>query len=136
MRANTKQLPDLRFIYTIIIISLLTSCEGFVRLHGKLIDGDSKKEISGAKIELLDLPPIARYDSVTNRFEDSIFISDKNGLFTVQSKMVGMMYGTPKYRVRISKEGYQTLELKITKQTVKELYSPTDSLYLIKLQGE
>jgi len=118
------------------MICLLTSCEGFVRLRGKIIDGDLKKVISGAKIELLDLPPIAHYDSITNTLKDSIFVSDKNGLFTVQSKMVGMIYGMPKYRIRISKEGYQTLELKITKQTVKELYSPADGLYIIKLEGE
>jgi hypothetical protein len=105
-------------------------------LRGKIIDGGSKKEISGAKIELLDLPPIACYDSVTNSFIDSIFISNESGRFTVQSKMVGMIYGVPKYRIRISKEGYQTLELKITKQTIQELYSPADSLYIIKLKGE
>ncbi len=119
----------------LIILALFTSCEGIIRLSGKVISSDSAKEIEGAKIELLDLPPILRFDSTTNSYKDSVFISDNNGLFTVQSRMVGMVYGMPKYRIRVTKEGYQTLELKITKKTVKELYSPKDSLYLIKLKG-
>ena len=122
--------------FLFIILVLLTSCEGFIRLRGKIVSENSKKEIEGAKIELLDLPPIERFDSTTNSYKDSVFISDNNGLFTIQSKMVGMMFGMPKYRIRVTKDGYQTLELKINKQTAKELYSPTDSLFIIKLKSD
>jgi hypothetical protein len=105
-------------------------------MRGKIVSENSKKEIEGAKIQLLDLPPVLHFDSTTNSYKDSVFISDNNGLFTVQSRMVGMMYGMPKYRIRLTKDGYQTLELKINKETAKELYSPKDSLYIIKLKGD
>ena len=120
----------------LILVILLTSCEGFIRLRGKIVSENSKNEIEGAKIELLDLPPIQHFDSTTNSYKDSIFISDNNGLFTVQSRMVGMMFGVPEHRIRVSKEGYQTLELKITKKTAKQLYSSIDSLYIIKIKSD
>lgn len=117
----------------LMILVFFSSCEGYIRLSGKIV-AENNKEIEGAKIELLDVPPIDHYDPVTNTYKDSIFVSDKNGLFTVHSKMIGMLFGIPKYKIRISKDGFQTSEIRITKQTSKDIRSVKDSVLTIQLK--
>jgi hypothetical protein len=124
----------MKLLALLTILILLSSCEGFIKLSGKIVSGTSGKEIEGVKIELLDIPPILHFDSTTNTYKDSVFVSDKNGLFTVHSRMVGMIFGPPKYRLRITKDGFQTSEIKITKHSSKEIYPSNDTIYIIKLK--
>ncbi len=105
----------------LVMLVLLSSCEGIIRMTGKIVAEDSGKEIGDARIELLDIPPIQYFDSLTNTIKDSVFVSKTNGVFTVHSKMIGMVFGPPKYRIRITKEGYQTTEIEMNKQTRKNV---------------
>lgn len=126
----------MKLLAVFVIIFLFTSCEGIIQLSGKLVSEDTGKEIENARIELLDVPPILHFDSTTNTFKDSIFTSNEKGLFSVHSRMVGMIFGPPKFRIRITKDGYETEEILFNRRTSKELFDARDSLYIIKLKQE
>ena len=96
----------------ILTIILFSSCEGVIRISGKIISDKTETPVEGAKIELLDIPPAIHFDSLRNAY-DSSFLSDKNGNFTASSRIMGMIFGPPKYRIRITKNGYQAIEIKI-----------------------
>ena len=112
---------------------ILTSCEGYVRLTGKVVDDTNDHGIKDVKIELLDVPPIERFDPATNTYIDSVFVSDDKGLFKVQSRMIGMVK-SPKYRIRFSKDGFQTSEIFMSRDSAANYWSAKDSLYIIKLK--
>ena len=96
----------------ITVIRLFSSCPGILKISGKIVSDKTETPIEGAKIELLDIPPAVHFDSSRNVY-DSSFLSDKNGNFTASSIMRRMIFGLPKYRIRITKSGYQILEIKI-----------------------
>ena len=96
----------------ITVIRLFSSCPGIFKISGKIVSDKTDTPIEGAKIELFDIPPTVHFDSSTNVY-DSSFLSDKNGNFTASSTMRRMIFGLPKYRIRITKSGYQILEIKI-----------------------
>jgi hypothetical protein len=57
----------------------------------------------------LHIPPVVHFDSAGNIY-DSYFLSDKNGNFNASSTMKRMIVGLPKYRIRITKNGYRVLD--------------------------
>ena len=117
----------MRNLILIFSILFLTSCEGYIILSGKITSEKNGVGIEAVKVELLDIPPRDYYDSVRNVYVDSFFYSNENGNFIARSKMISMVYGAPKYRIRVSKSGYQTQEIKISK-------NKRDSVFLIKLK--
>ena len=96
----------------ITVIRLFSSCPGIFKMSGKIISDKTDTPIEGAKIELFDIPASVDLDSSRNIYDQS-FLSDKNGNFTASSIMKRMIFGLPKYRIRITKSGYQILEIKI-----------------------
>ena len=89
----------------ITVLRLFSSCPGILKISGKIVSDITDTPIEGAKIELLDINQVVHFDSS--------FLSDKNGNFTASSSMRRMIFGLPKYRIRIIKSGYQILEIKI-----------------------
>ena len=87
----------------IIILRLFSSCPGILKISGKIVPDKTETPIEGAKIELLDIDQFVHLDSS--------FLSDKNGNFTASSIMRRMIFGLPKYQIRITKTGYQILEI-------------------------
>lgn len=96
----------------ITLIRLFTSCPGIIKISGKIVSDKTDTPIEGAKIELFDITLPVHFDSSGN-VNDPSFLSDKNGNFTASSRMRKMIFGLPKYRIRITKSGYQILEIKI-----------------------
>ncbi len=86
----------------ITVLRLFSSCPGILKITGKIVSDKTETPIEGAKIELLDFHQVVHLDSS--------FLSDKNGNFTASSSMRRMIFGLPKYRIRITKSGYQILE--------------------------
>jgi hypothetical protein len=87
----------------ITVLRLFSSCPGILKISGKIVSDNTETPIEGAKIELLDIHQAVHLDSS--------FLSDKNGNFTASSVMRRMIFGLPKYRIRITKSGYQILEI-------------------------
>ena len=87
----------------ITLLRLFSSCPGILKISGKIVSDKTETPIEGAKIELLDIHPVVNFDSP--------FLSDKNGNFNASSSMRRMIFGLPKYRIRITKSGYQILEI-------------------------
>jgi hypothetical protein len=86
----------------ITLLRLFSSCPGMLRISGKIVSDKTGSPIEGAKIELLDIDQVVNFDSS--------FHSDENGNFTASSTMRRMIFGLPKYRIKITKNGYQILE--------------------------
>ena len=97
----------------ITLLRLFSSCPGILKISGKIISDKTENPIEGARIELLDIHQVVH--------PDSSFLSDKNGNFTARSIMRKMIFGLPKYRMRITKSGYHILEIMIN------LNSPNES---------
>lgn len=103
------------FMRTTILLTLLrmfSSCPGIFKFSGKIVSDKTETPIEGAKIELIDIPPHVHLGSSKNIY-DSSSLSDKNGRFTASSIMRRMIFGLPKYRIRITKSGYENIEIKI-----------------------
>ena len=96
----------------ITVIRLFSSCPGIFKISGKIVSDKTDTPIEGAKIELFDIAPSVHFDSSGNVYAPS-FLSDKNGNFTASSRMRRMIFGLPKYRIRITKSGYRIFEIKI-----------------------
>ena len=99
----------------ITVIRLFSSCPGIFKISGKIVSDKTDTPIEGAKIELFDIAPSVHFDSSGNVYAPS-FLSDRNGNFTASSRMRRMIFGLPKYRIRITKSGYRILEIKINLQ--------------------
>ena len=87
----------------ITILRLFSSCPGILKISGKIVSDKTETPIEAAKIELLDIDQVVHLDSS--------FWSDKNGNFTASSIMRRTIFGLPKYQIRITKTGYQILEI-------------------------
>ena len=87
----------------ITVLRLFSSCPGILKISGKIVSDKTKTPIEAAKIELLDIDQFVHLDSS--------FLSDKNGNFTTSSILRRMIFGLPKYQIRITKTGYQILEI-------------------------
>jgi hypothetical protein len=75
------------------------------------------------------------YDSSKHKITDSPILSDSNGHFIAHSKMIGMVL-TPKYRIRITKEGFKTKEIKFNyEKNSKDNGIIQDSLVVILEQN-
>ena len=97
------------------LLRLFSSCPGIFKISGRIISDKTDTPIEGAKIELFEIPPSVDLDSSRNVPTQS-FLSDQNGSFTASSIMRRMIFGLPKYQIRITKTGYQILEIKINLQ--------------------
>lgn len=102
----------------ITVLRLFSSCPGILKISGKIISDKTETPIEGARIELLDIHQVVHLDSS--------FLSNKNGDFTTKSIMRRMIFGLPKYRIRVTKSGFQILEIMID---LKDSNKP----YLFKL---
>ncbi len=87
----------------ITILRLFSSCPGIFKISGKIVSDKTETPIEAAKIELLDIQQVVQ--------PDSFFLSDKDGKFTASLIMRKMIFGLPKYQIRITKTGYQILEV-------------------------
>ncbi len=107
---------------------LFSSCEGVMTISGNIISDKTATPVEGAKIELLDIPPAVHFDSLRNAY-DSSFFSDTTGHFTGRSKMIGMVFGPPKYRLRITKNGFRALVININPKdkTRSHLFALTEN---------
>ena len=84
----------------ITVLRLFSSCPGILKISGKIVSDKTEAPIEAAKI-----------DQFVHL--DSSFLSAKNGNFTASSIMRRMIFGLPKYQIRITKTGYQILEITI-----------------------
>jgi hypothetical protein len=82
-------------------------------MSGKIISGKTDQPIEGATIELFDIF-IAEQNATATNFNNLPFLSDKDGRFKATSVMRKMIFGLPKYKMRIIKTGYETLEIDIS----------------------
>ena len=96
----------------ITLLRLFSSCPGIFKLSGKIISDKTGNPIEGAKIELFDIRASVDPALAKNVYDQS-YLSDTNGNFTARSIMRRMIFGLPKYQIRISKSGYQIFEIKI-----------------------
>jgi hypothetical protein len=114
---------------------VLSSCEGFVVVKGHIKSSRDKSNIVNAKIELLDVPMQKSYDSSKHKISDLVILSDSNGHFIAHSQMIGMVR-PPKYRIRITKEGFKTKEIKFNyEKNAKDNRNIQDSLVVILEQN-
>lgn len=95
----------------ITLLRLFSSCPGKFKLSGKIISDKTDNPIEGAKIELFDIRAVDL--ALAKNVNDQSSLSDTNGNFTASSIMRRMIFGLPKYQIRITKSGYQIFELKI-----------------------
>ena len=115
---------NMNLYFLILIIAFLTSCEGFVVLKGNIKSAKRDENISKARIELLDIPT-----------SDTFLLSDSNGNFIVRSKMIGMIK-KPKYRLRISKDSFKTVELKFNYDESTKTSKLINDTLTIKLEEQ
>ena len=92
------------FITKIIItvLRLFSSCPGIFKMSGKIVSNNTQNPIEGAQIELQDIQQAVHHNES--------YLSDKNGNFTASSTMRRMVFGLPKYRIKITKSGFHPLE--------------------------
>ena len=114
--SNTQSLAEINTysMGTQILITLLrlfSNCPGIFKLSGKIISDKTDKPIEGAKIEIFDIGTVNL--ATTKNVYDQSFLSDNNGNFTASSIMRRMIFGLPKYQIRITKSEYQIFEIKI-----------------------
>ena len=64
----------MRTTILIFVILLLASCEGIIKLSGRVIAEKNETPIEGAKIELLDILPMIHFDSLRNAYDSSFFL--------------------------------------------------------------
>ena len=95
----------------ITLLRLFSTCPGIFKLSGKIISDKTDKPIEGAKIEMFDIGAVNL--TIAKNVYDQSFLSDNNGNFTASSIMRRMIFGLPKYQIRITKSGYQIFEIKI-----------------------
>jgi len=95
----------------ITLLRLFSNCPGIFKLSGKIISDKTDKPIEGAKIEIFDIGTVNL--ATTKNVYDQSFLSDNNGNFTASSIMRRMIFGLPKYQIRITKSEYQIFEIKI-----------------------
>ncbi len=101
----------------ITLLRLFSSCPGIFKLSGKIISDKTDNPIEGAKIELFDIRALDRASA--KNIYDQYSMSDNNGNFTASSIMRRMIFGLPKYQIRITKSGYQIVEIKINLNSKK-----------------
>ncbi len=89
----------------ITILRLFSSCPGILKISGKIVSDKTDIPIEAANIELFDIDQKVH--------QNSSVLSDKNGRFTATSIMRKMIFGFPKYQMKITKSGYHILEISI-----------------------
>lgn len=101
----------------ITLLRLFSSCPGILKLSGKIISDKTDNPIEGAKIELFDIRGVDL--ALARNVRDQPSLSDTNGNFTSRTVMRRMIFGLPKYQIRITKSGYQIFEIKINLKNKK-----------------
>ena len=120
-----------RIFFLLTILISLTSCEGFIFVKGTIKSSKTNEFIEGARIELVDLPIEKVYDSTNENSIDKIILSDRYGKFSFRSQMIGMVK-VPRYKIRVSKKGYKTVEIKFNYTSNKEIEkAKVDSLIVM-----
>jgi hypothetical protein len=127
-------MKKIHLVYLAFVV-VLSSCEGFVVVNGYIKSSKDNSNVVNAKIELLDVPMQKSYDSSKHKIIDLIILSDSNGHFIAHSQMIGMVR-PPKYRIRITKEGFKTEEIKFNyEKNGKDNRIIQDSLLVILEQN-
>ncbi|PCJ63599.1 MAG: hypothetical protein COA58_15795 [Bacteroidetes bacterium] len=101
----------MKLIFITLLTIFFTSCEGMKVLTITIISSENEQPISNADVYFLNRKGIVLDSVQTNSIGQVIF----------DSGFTGMMFGGPKFRYRISKDGYVTLhgEEKWPQRTMK-----------------
>ncbi|MDF1674892.1 MAG: hypothetical protein P1U44_04170 [Vicingaceae bacterium] len=91
-----KQIVILIFSLSI----LFTSCEGMKVIAVTVVSAENEEPISDANVYFLNRKGIAKDSTKT----------DSLGRVTFDSGFTGMMFGGPKFKYKIVKDGFVTLE--------------------------
>ena len=91
-----------RIIILFFSLVLLISCEGVIRGKGKVISAYDKSSIDSVKIS----------------FFNTVAYSDKNGNFEI-GEFVGCVPSCPDLEVLLTKQGYETKYINLTKEDAK-----------------
>lgn len=88
--------------------SLLTSCEGVKMTSGIVVSESTGKPLPNSEINVL------------NNVGDSTK-TDSLGQFIIRTGLTGMMFGGPKFKFEVKKEGYeaQIIKTKSGQDTIK-----------------
>lgn len=78
---------------------LLLGCEGMKMISGIVVSESTGKPIVNAEINVL------------NNIGDSTR-TDSSGRFTIKTGFTGMMFGGPKFKFEVRKDGYETQIIK------------------------
>lgn len=99
-----------KLIIGILISFVLTSCDCWVIVDGKVIDSDTKEPIEKVRLEFLNIKSTEIINSTVASLEvNRIFSTDSIGLFFMRSDNYGFC---PKVepKIKIWKDGYKTKE--------------------------
>ncbi len=89
-----------KILLILVILSVfLIGCEGLKKMSGIVVS-----ETTGAPLQYVEI-------NVLNNIGDSTK-TDSLGVFTIKTGLTGMMFGGPKFKFEVRKDGYETQIIK------------------------
>jgi hypothetical protein len=103
--------------FKVAIISLiLTSCEGIAHITGTVTDKSTKKAIPQANVTCINSTKLGIPTVIDSLKEGSsnqyTIITDSLGKFEMHSGFMGFVFGVPKFKLKIQKDGYKDKKIK------------------------
>jgi hypothetical protein len=102
-----------KLIFGLLISFVLTSCDCWVTIDGKVIDSNSKEPIEKAFLEFTNIKctEIVRA-TAQNVKTNCVFATDSIGIFFMNSDSYGLCPDNP-VKIKIRKVGYKTKEMEL-----------------------
>jgi len=96
----------------IFLLRLFSSCRPLLEISGKIVSDKTENPVEGATVELIEISSNSRLIS-SKSVGASRFLSDKNGNFIMSSRMMKIKIDLSNYQIRITKTGYQILQIAV-----------------------